>query len=93
MVVTGGIDHSVRLWDLRANEAVAVYRDHEDEVLHVAFNSTGSMFASASSDGTARVYEVEGCGATSKNLLEGHSGEVSKVLLLASSYSHGGGLV
>jgi len=33
-------------------------RGHNDEILDVTFNSTGSRLATASADGTARVYNT-----------------------------------
>lgn len=37
---------------------VKVFTGHSDEVLDLSFNTTGTKLASASSDGTAKVYNV-----------------------------------
>lgn len=77
MVLSGSIDQTCRLWDVRTASCLSVKEGHTDEVLDVSFNSMGSCFASASSDGTARMY------STDTGLLQhecrGHDGEVSKV--------------
>jgi dynein assembly factor with WDR repeat domains 1 len=76
-VITGSIDSTVRIWDVRTGKCLSIKQGHTDEVLDVCFNASGSKFASASSDGTARLYDS----ATGVLLHEfkGHSGEVSKV--------------
>jgi dynein assembly factor with WDR repeat domains 1 len=56
---------------------MSIKRGHTDEVLHVAFNASGSHFASASADGTARLYDCASGLLVHK--LCGHTGEVSKV--------------
>ena len=53
-------------------------RGHNDEILDVAFNATGSKLVTASADGTARVYNTM-TGAC-QSILVGHEGEISKVL-------------
>lgn len=50
---------------------------HVDEVLDIAFNSTGTRLVTASADSTARVYNVHNGACMS--LLTGHEGEISKV--------------
>ena len=37
---------------------VKVFTGHSDEVLDLSFNTTGTKLASASSDGTAKIYNV-----------------------------------
>lgn len=54
MVLSGSIDASARLWEVRSGRCLSVKTGHTDEVLDVAFNTTGSSFVSASADGTAR---------------------------------------
>jgi dynein assembly factor with WDR repeat domains 1 len=53
-VLSGSIDASARLWDVRSGRCLSVKTGHSDEVLDVAFNASGSCFVSASADGTAR---------------------------------------
>lgn len=54
LVLSGSIDASARLWEVRSGRCLSVKTGHTDEVLDVAFNTTGSSFVSASADGTAR---------------------------------------
>lgn len=61
MVLSGSIDASARLWEVRSGRCLSVKTGHTDEVLDVAFNTTGSSFVSASADGTARCGGSSGC--------------------------------
>ena len=55
-----------------------VLHGHEDEVWHVAFSPCGTLLASASRDGTARVYDVRGRGAVAlRHILRGHTGPIA----------------
>ena len=58
-------------------------RGHEDEVLDVTFDYTGQNVATASADGTAKLFSTVTQQCVVK--LEGHGGEVSKVGLDARS--------
>lgn len=53
-MLSGSIDASARLWEVRSGRCLSVKTGHTDEVLDVQFNTTGSSFLSASADGTAR---------------------------------------
>jgi dynein assembly factor with WDR repeat domains 1 len=53
------------------------FRGHGDEILDVTFDYTGHHLATASADGTVRVYNSLTQNCLLK--LEGHDGEVSKV--------------
>lgn len=54
-------------------------RGHNDEILDVSFNATGSKLVTASADGTSRVFNTM-TGAC-QAILIGHEGEISKVCL------------
>jgi dynein assembly factor with WDR repeat domains 1 len=43
---------------VRKGTCVKVFSGHTDEVLDLNFNSTGTKLASASADGTCKVYNV-----------------------------------
>ena len=47
-------------------------------MLDVSFNCTGSMFCTASSDATARLYHTQTAQCTA--VFQGHEGEISKVV-------------
>ncbi|MBA6440537.1 MULTISPECIES: WD40 repeat domain-containing protein [Streptomyces] len=58
--ITGGDDHTVRLWDPRTRTPVAgPLTGHADWVRSVASSADGTLLATASGDGTARLYERE----------------------------------
>lgn len=76
-VLTGSIDTSARIWDVRTGQCMSIKEGHSDEVLDVCYNASGSQLATASSDSTVRVYDT-GSGALLHSL-QGHTGEVSKV--------------
>ena len=52
-------------------------RGHTDEILDIQFNATGTRLVTASSDQTARIYNVNSASCTS--ILAKHEGEISKV--------------
>ena len=54
----GVTPHVLRLWETRVGRCLAVKVGHTDEVLDVQFDAAGNSFVSASSDGTARLYNT-----------------------------------
>lgn len=53
-----GGDRTTRLWALDTGEPLIVLRGHTDEVLDVTFSDHGNWLASASLDGTIRLYDA-----------------------------------
>lgn len=47
-----------KIWDINTGKCIETLMGHVDEVLDIAFNSTGTRLVTASADGTARVYNV-----------------------------------
>lgn len=66
-----------QVWDMNSGSCIHTLRGHNDEILDVAFNSTGSKLVTASADGNSRVYNTM-TGAC-HSILNGHEGEISKV--------------
>jgi len=60
LLVTGGRDNLVKLWDLQtpSDQPVAQFEGHSKPVLTVAFHPTGNMIASGGGDHTARLWAV-----------------------------------
>jgi WD40 repeat protein len=65
------------VWDVQSGTCIHTLRGHNDEILDVSFNATGSKLVTASADGNSRVYNTMtgACHA----ILAGHEGEISKV--------------
>ncbi|MEQ9411306.1 MAG: protein kinase [Fuerstiella sp.] len=58
-LAVGSADHTVRLWDLRSRISRRVLSGHRDEVNKVRYSADASLIATASDDGTARIYDAE----------------------------------
>jgi WD40 repeat protein len=59
LLATSSRDRTVRLWDIKAEQQVAVLRGHAGRVYDVSFKPDGRLLASASRDKTARLWGVE----------------------------------
>ncbi|NXY28280.1 DAW1 factor, partial [Pomatorhinus ruficollis] len=67
----------VQLWDAATGTHIATLAAHSREVLDVCFDYAGQRIATASADGSARVYNAGTKQCIAK--LEGHEDEISKV--------------
>lgn len=76
-IITGSIDGSVRQWEMRKGTCMHTLTPHDDEVLDLCYNASGSMIATASADGTAAVH-CASSGKLLRQLLQ-HDGEISRV--------------
>lgn len=56
--VTGSVDNTTRLWDIRQKECLQTFREHEADVSSVCFHKSGHVFATASEDKTCRLFDV-----------------------------------
>ncbi|KAG8742979.1 hypothetical protein FRC12_015191 [Ceratobasidium sp. 428] len=88
-LATGGADREVSLWSLKSDKALHTLKGHADRVCRVAFHPSGQYVASASYDGSWRLWDAS-TGQTAgthvvkdkdRQLLfqEGHSKEVYAV--------------
>src|SRR5262249_57557078 len=57
------VDERVGLWEVGRGGGVGVLRGHTERVWGVCFDPGGKRLASASGDGTARLWDVAGGGA------------------------------
>ncbi|XP_075065433.1 protein NEDD1 isoform X2 [Mixophyes fleayi] len=57
-VVSGGLDNTVNIWDLKSKRLHRSLKDHKDEVTSVIFNGNDSYVASGSMSGEIILYNV-----------------------------------
>jgi len=65
------------VWDISSGKCLHTLRGHNDEILDVTYNATGSHLVTASADGTSRVFNS--MSGVCQCILIGHEGEISKV--------------
>ncbi len=76
--LSGGMDGSVRLWDLRSRAAVSAWVGHQGAVSAVAFTPDGREALSGSWDKTARLWDRNG---KTVRAFEGHDDYLSALAL------------
>ncbi|KAG9490482.1 hypothetical protein GDO78_006035 [Eleutherodactylus coqui] len=57
-VVSGGLDNTVNIWDLKSKRLHRSLKDHKDEITSVTFNGNDSYIASGSMSGEIVLYNV-----------------------------------
>jgi WD40 repeat protein/energy-coupling factor transporter ATP-binding protein EcfA2 len=87
-LATAGQDHMIRIQDAQTGVVEDSISAHRDLILHLAFNPAGTRLASASADGTVRLWNLHNRTAGNSLVLEGHTGWVWDV-----SFNHDGTLV
>lgn len=90
LVVMGGYDNDVRLYDVETQRLVHTFAGHGSAVSCIAFNSRGTLLITGSKDATVRYWDV--LSGLCVKTIESHLGEVTSVstnvagtLLLTSS--------
>jgi len=93
MIASGGVDGTVRLWDIQGNSIGEPFRGHESYVSSVAFSPDGTMIASSSYDNTVRLWNIQGNSIGEP--FRGHESYVSSVafspdgtMIASSSYDN-----
>jgi WD40 repeat protein len=77
-IVSGCVDGTVRVWDLRSRTTINQFEGHTGAVNTVAFSPDGTRILSGSKDQTVRFWDVQ-ANNTWSTPLEGHSEPVASV--------------
>jgi len=97
LLASGGVDHKVRVWDLRTLKLFEEFMGHSEMVDKLAWNADGSILASGGRDGTVRLWNVDqnksslsngplsNCKATQSDNLPFYSTPCSNILDLCYS--------
>merc|ERR1719276_702333 len=56
--VTGSIDTTARIWDIRAGKNVQTHVGHESDINSVAFFPDGNAFGTGSDDSSCRLFDT-----------------------------------
>ena len=56
--VTGSVDRTCKLWDVRESTAKQTFFGHEADVNSVCYHPSGHAFATGSEDKTARLFDL-----------------------------------
>jgi WD40 repeat protein len=83
LLVSGGNDGLVKLWDIKTRKEIASLKSSAQEVYCVVFSQDGKMVASGANDGSITIWDVK----THKHIstLHGHIGSIVQIV-----FSHEG---
>ncbi|CAM9145717.1 unnamed protein product [Phaeothamnion confervicola] len=84
LLVSGGEDATMKVWDYESGEFERTLKGHTNAVQHVAFNAVGNMLASCSADLTIKLWEFADAYPCVRTL-RGHDHNVSCIAFLPSS--------
>jgi len=84
--LTGNTSAGISILDQREGKSVMYLKEHDGDISGLHVSTSGTIFASASEDGTCRLWELK----TGKSIatLEGHAGSVALTGCALSSSTH-----
>jgi WD40 repeat protein len=74
---SGGLDHTARMWDIRAQRLVATFKGHTSRVFSVNYAPDGKTIVTGSMDGTARIWDA--AATTEAVIFDRHPGNIATV--------------
>lgn len=81
IALSGGEDHTLRLWDVQTGKCTRIFKGHNDQVLSVCMSLNGRLALSGSQDNALRLWDVQT--GRCMQTLRGHTGAVTSVCLSA----------
>ncbi|KAJ3216610.1 hypothetical protein HDU67_009217 [Dinochytrium kinnereticum] len=75
-IISGSSDNTCRIWDTESSECLGVLEGHSSRIWDVASSRSGALVASASGDGTVKVWDMTAPKIPCVNTLSGASGDV-----------------
>jgi WD40 repeat protein len=83
VIVTGSIDETARVWDLRKRQIVRTLQGHQGDITAIAFSPDGSKIVTSSTDSTALIWDARNYAR--KATLRGHIGPVACISIAPNS--------
>ncbi len=77
VVVSGGQNKVIQLWDMKSGVALTALTGHLQEITSLHFTPDGETLVSASADSTVKVWNLQS--GTLRHTLMGHTGRVNSV--------------
>jgi WD40 repeat protein len=79
-ILSGGADHTIRMWDIESLECLKVFEGHSDEVRALAFLPGGRRFISGSFDMSIKVWDIEKTACL--KTLKGHELDITSLAVM-----------